>query len=65
MVYRIRNVQLIQKWVAVFGYRGRENDNFVDFANALEEGIDTWSLDYVDIVILTFNFNRNCKVGLV
>lgn len=65
MVYRTRYVQLIEKWVAVFRNRSGENDDFVDFANALEEGVDTRALDYVDVVILAFNFYRDCKVGLV
>ena len=61
----MRYVQLIEKWVAVFRHRSGENDDFVDFANALEEGVDTGALDDVDVVVLAFNFYRDCEVGLM
>jgi hypothetical protein len=65
VVYRIRNVQLVKKWVAVLGHRSGEHDDFVDFANALEEGVDTGAFNDVDVVVLAFDFYRNSKVGLV
>ena len=61
----MRYVQLIEKWVAVFRHRSGENDDFVDFANALEESIDTGALDYVDVVVLTFDLDRDSEVGLM
>jgi hypothetical protein len=65
VVYRIRYVQLIEKWVAVFGHRSGEHDDFVDFANALEESVDTGAFNDVDVVVLAFDFYRNSEVGLV
>ena len=65
VVYRIRDVQLIEERVAVFWYRGGEHNDLVDFANALEESIDTGALDYVDVVVLTFDLDRDSEVGLV
>ena len=65
MVYRIRYVELVEKWVAVLRHRSGEHDDFVDFADALEEGVDTGAFDNVDVVVLAFDFYRNSEIGLV
>lgn len=59
------NVQLVEKWVAVFGDRSCEDDNFVEFSNAFEKSVDAGALDYVDVVVLTFDFYGDCEVCLV
>jgi hypothetical protein len=56
---------LVQKGVAVFGYGCSEDDNFVNLTDAFQESVDARALDYVDVVILSFDFNGNCEIGLV
>lgn len=45
------------------GDRGCEHDHFVQFTDPFHELIDSWSLDHVDVVILTFDFDRNSEVS--
>lgn len=59
------DVELVQERVAVFAYGCSENDDFVDFTDALEESIDTRAFNDIDVVVLTFDFNGNGEVGLV
>ena len=42
-----------------------EHNDFVDLADTLEEGIDSWTLDHVDIVVLALDLYRDCEVCLV
>lgn len=65
VVYRVGDVELVQERVAIFGYGGGEHNNFVDLADTLEEGVDSWAFDDVDIVVLAFNLHGNCEVCLV
>ncbi len=65
MVYRAGDVELVEKRVAVLGYRGGEDDDFVDFADPFEEGVNTGALDDIDIMVLAFDFDRDSKVSLV
>jgi hypothetical protein len=65
VVDRVGDIELVEEGIAVLGYGCGEDNNFVDLADAFEEGIDARALDYVDVVILAFNFDRNCEIGLV
>lgn len=65
MVYRAGDVELVEKRVAVLGYRGGEHDDFVNLANPFEEGVNTGALDDIDIMVLAFDFDRDSKVSLV
>jgi len=56
---------LVEERVAVLGYGCSKDNNLVDLADAFEEGINARALDYVDVVILAFNFDGNCEIGLV
>ena len=48
-----------------FGYRGSENYYFVEFAYPLHKLVYTRPLNYVDVMILSFDLNRYCEVCLV
>lgn len=61
----VGDVQLVEERVAIFGYGGCEDNDFVDFANALEECIDSWALDDIHVVILALDFDGDSEVGLV
>jgi hypothetical protein len=65
VVDRVGDVELVEKGIAVFGYGCGEDDNFVDLSDAFEEGVDAGALDYVDVVVLSFDFDRDCEIGLV
>jgi hypothetical protein len=42
-----------------------EDDHFVKLSNTSHEIVHTWTLDDVDVVILAFDFHRDCEVGLM
>lgn len=48
-----------------FRDRRSEDYNFVQFAHAFHELVDTGSFDHIYIMILAFDFHRYCEVGLV
>jgi len=56
---------LVEEGIAVLGNGCGEDDNFVDLADAFQESIDARALDYVNVVILAFDFDRDCEIGLV
>lgn len=47
------------------GDRGCENHDFVKLSDALHESIDAWTLDNVDIMILSLDFHWNCEICLM
>lgn len=47
------------------GDRSGEHDHLVEFAHSLHESVYTWPFDHVDVVVLSFNFHGDGKVGLV
>lgn len=59
------NVELVKQRIAIFGYRRRKNNDFVQLAHALHEGVHTRPLNHINIVILTFYLDRNSKIRLV
>jgi hypothetical protein len=65
VVDRVGDVELVEEGIAVFGYRCGEDDNFVDLADTFQESINARAFDYVDIVVLSFNFDGNGEIGLV
>jgi hypothetical protein len=65
VVDRVGDVELVEEGITVLGYGCGEDDNFVDLADAFEEGIDPRALDYIDVVVLSFDFDRDCEIGLV
>ena len=65
MVDRVGDVELVEEGITVLGYGCGEDNNFVDLADAFQESIDAWALDYVDVVVLSFDFDGNCEIGLV
>jgi hypothetical protein len=56
---------LVEEGIAVLGNGCGEDNNFVDLADAFQESIDARALDYVNVVILAFDFDRDCEIGLV
>lgn len=46
-------------------HRGGENYDFIQFADAAHELVDARALDDIDIVELTFDFNRYGEVSLM
>lgn len=65
MVDRVGDVQLVEKRVAILRDRSSEDHDLVDFTDTLEECVNTWALNDVDVVVLALDFNRDSKVGLV
>ena len=59
------NVQLIEEGIAVLRNRSGEDDNLVQLADPLHELIDSWPFDDINIMVLTFDLDRNCEIGLV
>lgn len=47
------------------GHRRCEYDNLIQLAHPLHKLVYAWSLDYVDVVIITLDFHRDREVGLV
>jgi len=45
--------------------RGGEHDDLVKLAHPFHERIDAWSLDDIDIMVLTFDLDGDRKVGLM
>ena len=58
-------IKLVKEWVSILRHRRCENHDLIQFADAFHEGVNSWSLDHIHIVILAFNLDRNGKVGLV
>lgn len=44
---------------------GSEDNNFINFAHLLEEVVDAWSLDHVNVVPVILNFHGHYIVGLL
>lgn len=65
MVDDVVDVKLVQQGVAVLRNRCREHDDLVQLTDALQEGVNAWSLDDIDVVRLSFNLDGNGEVGLV
>ena len=47
------------------GNRRSEDNNFIELAHSLHELIYTWPLDDIHIMVVSFDFNGYCEVGLV
>lgn len=45
--------------------RRSKHNNFVKLAHSFHKGVHTWPLNDIHIMILTFDFHGNRKVGLV
>jgi len=65
MVDNLVDVQLIEKRIAILGHRGGKDDNLIELTNSLHELVDSWSLDYIDIMIVALNLHWYREVGLV
>ena len=51
--------------VTYLGYRGCEDNHFVELADTFHELVNTGALDHVDIVIVALDLNGNREIGLV
>ena len=65
MVDRVGDVQLVEKRVAILRDRSSEDHDLVDFTDTLEECVNTWALNDVDVVVLALDFHGYCEVRLV
>lgn len=65
VVYDVVNIQLVEKRVPVLRYGRSEDHDLIELTYALHEGVDAGPLDDVDVVVLTFDLDWNCEVGLV
>lgn len=54
-----------QKTTTNLGYRRREDNYFVQFADSLHELIDTRPFDDIDVMVLAFNLYWNGEICLV
>lgn len=65
MMHDIVDVELVQERVAIFADRSCEDNDFVQFPDPFEKGIDARPLDYVDVVVLAFDFDGYSEVRVV
>ena len=65
VVDNVVDVELVEKGIAVFRDRSREDNDFVEFADTFEESIYAWSFYDVDVVVLSFYFDGYGEVCLV
>lgn len=65
VVDNVVNIELVKKWVAIFtNGRGEDND-FIEFADALHELVDAGTFDDIHVMIGAFDFDRDGEVGLM
>lgn len=65
VVDNVVDVELVEERIAIFRDRGREDHDFVEFADTFEECIYAWPFYDVDVVVLSFDFDGDRKVRLV
>jgi len=57
MRYYPIHVQLVQHRIRVFSQARSKHHDFIDFAHLLQEGVDSGSLQGVDVVPIIFNLD--------
>lgn len=58
-------IQNVAKRCCIFGETRCENDHFIQFAHPLQELLDTWSYENIDLTNLALNLNWEHNVGVL
>ena len=58
-------IQNVAKWCCIFGETRCENDHFIEFAHPLQELLDAWSHENVDLANLALDLNWKDNVGVL